>query len=215
MSHITKEEHLSALLDDEAGSFEQHRICDQLLTDDELQDKLASYALIGEAMRGRSSINVGAASPSFLSGIQDAIAGEAPLVSTANSADTDTIKAPSKKRALPKQAVGYAIAASVAAVAAVGFQNYTATPQSVPSVATATLNKTAVPSTQSTNIDVAAVTPVVKKAAKTDYFVTTSFEAPDAKTRGMMNKYVAHHLRYASSSTLMPRVRAVSYSTDF
>ena len=226
MSHITKEEYLSAFVDGEAGSFEQHRICDELTTDDAMREKLASFALIGETIRNRSQSEVEVASPSFLSGIQDAIADDEPYQSIQND-DTvvslDAIRA-KKKRIFPKQAVGYAVAASVAAVAAISFQNYTNSfDKSQPQLAsTATVQQ---PVNQSSLIAVMpsvkiaaekATNAVAKKAAvKEDYLLATSFRAPDAQMKGMMDKYVAHHLQYASSSTLMPRVRAVSYSTDF
>ena len=77
MSHITKEEYLSAFLDGEAGSFEQQRLCDQLESDDPMREKLASFALIGEAVRNQSQPVQVLASGSFLKGIQDAIVDDA------------------------------------------------------------------------------------------------------------------------------------------
>lgn len=221
MSHITKEEYLSAFVDGEAGSFEQHRICDQLATDEVMRDKFSSFSLIGEAMRNHTQTKAIIASPSFLSGIQDGIAGDEPLAFTPDDSTIISLGAAKakKKRALPKQAFGYAVAASVAAVAAISFQNYTSTPEMGQQIAKAAIeaevpvNKIQV-STIIPNLKPLKANPV-KAAVQNDYLIATSFKAPDAKTRGLMNKYVAHHLQYASSSTLMPRVRAVSYSTDF
>lgn len=207
MSHTTKEEYLSAFVDGEAGSFEQHRICDQLLTDDVMREKLSNFALIGEAVRNRSQDEACVATASFLSGIQTAIADDKLEAFSDESltAEPQTITK-KKKRLFPKQSFGYAVAASVAAVAAISFQNY------MGSTTDNTINTASV----SEQVRVSSILPSVKSTkAQDSYLMATSYKVPDAKTRGQMNKYVAHHLKYASSSTLMPRVRAVSYSTDF
>ena len=218
MSHITKEEYLSAFVDGEAGSFEQHRICDQLLTDEAMREKLSSFALIGEAVRNRSQSETTVAGASFLSGIQNALADEEALsVISDEPSEAAQIIAPKKKRLFPKQTLGYAMAASVAAVAAISFQSYvnTSNPGSQTEMASAVASVEKVrTSSVLPSVRPSLVKPV-KSSDQESYFVATSFKDPDAKTRGLINKYVAHHLQYASSSTLMPRVRAVSYTTGF
>ena len=211
MSHITKEEYLSAFLDGEAGSFEQQRLCDQLESDDLMRDKLASFALIGEAVRNQSQSTQALASGSFLKGIQDAIVDEAvPEQDIVDESATVIPANVAKRRIFPKQAAGYAIAASVAAVAAISIQNYFS--GSTPDM---------VASTPVVNSAPAEVKPAVMTASLGTNAVyqpkveTISYRLPDAETRGIINKYVAHHLQYASSTTLMPSVRAVSYSTDY
>jgi len=219
MSHITKEEYLSAYLDGEAGSFEEHRLSDQLDGDDLLRDKLRDYALIGEAMRHESQpLPVG---NTFLSGIQDAIKDDiidqpsdttfpqhdldqsSPVISPNTAPANDTWR-------LSPQIVGYAAVASVAAVAALSLQNMldnngamqVNTLASAPAaVVSEPVVETQKPVVQTT---VAAV------AASSD-----KYSIPDAKTRSMMAQLAQHHLQYASSSTLMPWVRTVSYSTDY
>jgi len=225
MNHITKEEYLSAFVDGEAGSFEEHQICDQLLEDELMRKKLSSFALIGESIRDRSQEDVGIANPAFLSSIQHAIADDEPLASSQSDSTLISLDAAraKKKRRLPKQAFGYAVAASVAAVAAISFQNFIASSnQQDQQIADASLSESAERVKASTIMPTvnptAAKTPAIKPAKTApdkDYFIATAYKAPDPETRGMMDKYVAHHLQYASSSTLMPRVRAVSYSTDF
>jgi len=211
MSHVTKEEYLSAFVDGEAGSFEQHRLCDQLQTDQEMRDKLCSFSLIGEAMRNQSQSVALTADTSFLSGITDAIADDEPL----SSSPEVTTKS---KSIFNKPVIGYAVAASVAAVAAISFQNYLNTSgESAVTMTDATVNSDI---KQPEAVMVSSVLPTARtsapaRASNDDFLIGTAYKAPDAKTRGLMNKYVAHHLQYASSSTLMPRVRAVSYSTDF
>ena len=224
MSHITKEEYLSAFVDGEAGSFEEHRICDELLTDEMMREKLSSFSLIGELIRDRSQTDASIATPAFLSGIQSAIENDEPSEvieydSTVINLDTARTK---KKRSLPKQTLGYAVAASVAAVAAISFQNYNSSTVTDKQIVNASVSNSAEKLNSSTilpnvkpEITKASTTKAAKVATKKDFLIATSYRAPDAKTRGLMNKYVAHHLNYASSSTLMPRVRAVSYSTDF
>jgi len=64
-------EHLSALLDDEAGSFEQRRVLDELGSDEDLRQKLSSYALIGEVMR--TAETTATANSDFLAGIHSKI----------------------------------------------------------------------------------------------------------------------------------------------
>jgi len=222
MSHITKEEYLSAFVDGEAGSFEQHRICDQLLTDEAMREKLSSFALIGEAVRNRSQDGASVASASFLSGIQDSIANEQPLTVEVDEPEILEKNAilPKKKRLLPKQTLGYAVAASVAAVAAISFQNYINTPNQGEQFAEASAVKPVEKVVRTSSIIPAVAQTTNSKATKKpnsddSYFIAASFKAPDVKTRDMIDKYVAHHLQYASTSTLMPRVRAVSYKTDF
>jgi negative regulator of sigma E activity len=220
MSHITKEEYLSAFVDGEAGSFEQHRICDQLLTDEAMRDKLTSFALIGEAIRNRAQDEASVAGASFLSGIQDAIANEKPLSVVAEETVVgESTIFPKKKRFIPKQAAGYAIAASVAAVAAISFQNYINTPNQSDQFATASavqpVENTLRTSSMLPSVQTASIKPAKKANSDNSYFMAASYKAPDVKTRDMIDKYVAHHLQYASTSTLMPRVRAVSYKTDF
>ena len=219
MIHITKEEYLSAFVDGEAGSFEQHRICDQLRTDGAMREKLSNFALIGESVRNDRQVEAAIAGTSFLSGIQGALADDEPLVIVFDEISLMAKDAiiPKRKRIFPKQALGYAVAASVAAVAAISFQNYIVTSPENGQVQTASVTNSAVQVSTSSifpSVKYFGVKPT-KSNSQDDYFIVTSYKAPDAKTRGLMNKYVAHHLKYASSSNLMPSVRAVSYSTDF
>ena len=211
MSHITKEEYLSAFLDGEAGSFEQQRLCDQLESDDLMRDKLASFALIGEAVRNQSQSTQELAGGSFLKGIQDAIVDE--TIPKNDIVDEPVTVIPAnvaKRRIFPKQAAGYALAASVAAVAAISIQNYFSggSPDMVASSPVISN-----PVDVNTAVMTASMAPSL--APQPPKVEVVSYQQPDAETRGIINKYVAHHLQYASSTTLMPSVRAVSYSTDF
>lgn len=209
MSHITKEEYLSAFLDGESGSFEQQRLSDQLGTDDLMQDKLSSFALIGESMRNQAQPAI--IGSSFLAGIQDAIVDDECTVNSSLGMPSEQVsEVIDKKRFIPRQALGYAVAASFAAVAAVSLQNYLA-PVSV-DVMVAEAELTNERQAASTDVAVMAAAMVSTSQPATQ---AVSYSVPDAKTRGLLNQYVAHHFQYASTNTMMPRVRAVSYSTDF
>lgn len=214
MSHITKEEYLSAFLDGEAGSFEQQRLCDQLESDELMRDKLASFALIGEAVRNQSQSKQVLASDSFLKGIQGVIGDEVvPSHETMDEAPVIIPPKVAKRRLFPKQTVGYAMAASVAAIAAISVQNYFSG-ESTEMLASAPVSNTSVSNPANLKAAVMAASVSVKPALQA-VAESYTYRQPDAQTRGMINKYVAHHLQYASSTTLMPGVRAVSYSTDF
>jgi len=209
MSHITKEEYLSAFVDGESGSFEQQRLSDQLGTDDLMQEKLSNFALIGESMRNQSQPLT--ADSSFLAGIQDAIAeDECVVVEDLKAPIAEASETIEKKRLIPRQTFGYAVAASVAAVAAVSLQNYL-TPVSNEMIA----SKAEPVAEQVAAINSMPVMTAAMVSEPAPVAETVSYSVPDAEMRGLMNQYVAHHLQYASTSTLMPRVRAVSYSTDF
>ncbi|SIT65903.1 sigma-E factor negative regulatory protein RseA [Ectothiorhodosinus mongolicus] len=49
---VSKEERLSALIDGEAGAFEQRRLMDELQHDAELRGRYSRYHLMGDVMRG-------------------------------------------------------------------------------------------------------------------------------------------------------------------
>ncbi len=70
----TQAEYLSAFLDDEAGTFEQRRMLDDVQKDNSLQQKVAHFSLIGEAMRNENSCVIVQAN--FLTGIHDQLEDE-------------------------------------------------------------------------------------------------------------------------------------------
>jgi len=219
MSHITKEEYLSAFLDGEAGSFEQQRLCDQLESDDVMRNKLSSYALIGEVVRSQSQSETLLVGESFLAGIQDAIAEDEvlPEQPVAEEAAVVIPAKVSRPSLFPKQIVGYAVAASVAAIATMSLQNYFKHEASQPMQTAVMVPADSVPVSADASVVNAAlgiqpVKPVMPQQRSVEPVV---YSAPDAATRDMLNRYIEHHLQYASSSTLMPGVRAVSYSTDY
>ena len=185
--NITKIEYLSALLDDEVGSFEQKRILSELQKDHVMRDKVASFSLIGEAMRNDQSTC--AVKADFLSGIQDKIADE-PMYN-----DVKTIspqlngKGDSKTSFLSKPIVNMSLAAGLGAVAMLGFNMLNPAPL---------LQQVSAPESS----DMIATTEEVNYVH-------------DEAWRERLRSYVNQHAKYASTSAIIPSVRAISYSTTY
>ncbi len=217
---VTLAEHLSALLDDEAGGFEQKRVLDELKTDPALAKKLAHFALIKETLHSGEAAHVYAGA-SFLEGIHNKLEAEPEFTSHAldeatSSTDTDTKKSNGWLRPVG----GFAMAASVAALAVIGFQNYVGNPQSVDSIAVEMVAKTGlgtrVTKNQLTqaemdNAVLATANPDVT-TDQTKQLDTPDYRQADARTRSLLKRYVDSHMQYASTSAFVPSVRVIAYS---
>jgi len=229
-------EHLSALLDDEVGSFEQKRVLNELSSDDAMRDKLARYSLIGETLRsGRSAVTADA---SFLAGIQDQLTSEPAYSETVLQ---DQLQARAQKQdnsakndgSWLRPVGGFAMAASVAALAVIGFQNYIANPDSAKPttemVATNAIQSdkaSAVIVTNNTNADAnvskenltqaemesAVVVPADKLVAKNTTSSNNDYAHADLQTRNLLKRYVDSHMQYASTTAFVPSVRVIAYS---
>ncbi len=192
-------EYLSAFLDDEAGAFEQRRMLDEVQKDKDLQQKVANFSLIGEAMRNeQASVTV---QPNFLMGIHEQLEaepeyGQVHLKEAANE--------PVSRNWL-RPVTGMALAASLAAVAVVGINMKQS--QNTPSFDAA---KMALVAEQPTETAKTTMPPIVVASNK-----ATQFEAIDAKWRNRLKGYVNNHAKYASTSAIMPSVRAASYAANF
>lgn len=206
----TQAEYLSALLDDEAGTFEKKRLLDDVQNDEKLQQKVAHYSLIGEVMRNeQNSVTIGS---NFLSGIHDRLQSEP----TYNKVQ---VKAAANQPSWLKPMIGGALAASLAAVIVVGMtfertgetglqniQNMQMALQSTPEpLADSGASKT------TTEAKAHAEQTLPLSVATADQ----SFELPDAVWRKRLKSYVNSHVKYASTSAIMPSVRAVSYASNF
>ena len=232
-TNVSLNEHLSALLDGEAGSFEQRRVLDELTTskssiaNKELCEKLASYSLIGESMRSASSADATMITgSSFLAGIHDRIDAE-PEYHQIQLQDTATSEA--KNSSWLRPIGGFALAASVAAIAVIGVQNYQQNPAQVPVVASA-LSTDAPAAPQKTQLSVAAMksatvvsaAELVEKAGKAEKeiaMVETKratgdklYRRADARTRALLKRYIDSHMQFASNPTFVPSVRVIAYS---
>jgi len=232
---VSLNEHLSALLDDEAGSFEQRRLLDELTSTDseannELRDKLASYSLIGESMRSASAPDTTViTSGSFLAGIHEQIEAEEQFDSI-QLEEAKPVAANSSSWLKP--AGGFAVAASVAAMAVIGVQNYQQSNSlgQPPVIASNTIIEAPAiaPKEQLSvaEMDSATVVSAADIIQKTDENsiamanVKDSVEAAidkeyshaDARTRSLLKRYVDSHIQFATHSTFVPSVRVIAYS---
>lgn len=214
---ISMNEHLSAVLDDEAGSFEQRRVLDELKTDSALADKLSAYSLIGETMRAndvdKPAIALGS---SFLAGIHDQIdkddAYSEVVVTEPRAVNGATIGASAASKSWLRPVGGFAVAASVAVVAFMGLQQYqqlNPQPQNTDMVAT----KSSVTPVQTTPVDemnTAIRLPKNTMIAKQD----DQYIEADTQTRSLLKRYVDSHMQYASTSAFVPSVRTIAYTDN-
>ncbi len=206
-------EHLSALLDDEAGSFEQRRVLDELKTDQDLSSKLSSFALIGESMRAETSqVTV---PTNFLSSIHEKIDAE-PEFHQVHLENTQSEKS---NNSWLRPIGGFAMAASVAAIAVLGIQNYQKTSDPLISQGSIISQKQSSPSSpmkkQLSKMEMASATIVSATDMVAVNDVTKSsndYVEADAKTRSFLKRYVDSHMQHASTSSFVPSVRVIAYA---
>jgi sigma-E factor negative regulatory protein RseA len=219
---ISLAEHLSTVLDDEAGSFEQRRVLDELTSgadiDNDLSQKLSHYALIGESMRSTNPSTI--AGPSFLAGIHEQIASEEDeyndvQVSDSKSAnDATNPQSSSSQKSKMRPIGGFALAASFAAIAVMGVQNYqlsnqvdeqsaiiiaaaqTLQEETQMAVATSPVLDVMPADIQKTNVN--DVDKASKQVSKQEYRLA------NLHARSFLKRYVDSHVQYASRSTFVP-----------
>jgi len=197
-------EHLSALYDNEAGSFEQRRVLDELGSSEDLRQKLSSYALIGEVMRTTEVTTT--ADSSFLAGIHSQIESDeeyhqVKLEKTAATSANDD------HATWLKPVGGFSLAASVVAVAFFGFQNFQ---QNNANVIDRSLQASANSTADLSKEKMATAT--VIPASQMDTVVVNDYQQADARTRMLLKRYVDSHMQYASNSAFFPSVRVIAYA---
>lgn len=208
--NTSKEEFLSALLDDEAGDFERRRLLNELKHDDELGQTLSRYALIGEVMRAGQGQRISSGA-SLLDRIHDELDDEPSYneVAVEMPANQPVAIAPPVVR----NGWGVAIAATIAAVA-MGGMLFVQHPDrsNGPIVAGAPV----APAVQS-------VAALPANETTTQVAVTTEVDTDsrirqigriDSQTRDILKQYVAQHVKYASTTAIAPSIRAVSYGNE-
>ena len=218
-SPISINEHLSALLDDEAGSFEERRVLDELKVDQKLSQRLSTYALIGETMRtGDVEKPVLSLGSGFLDSIHEKIALEDEFNEVIIGTDVKSNKvANSKTETSPiswlRPVGGFAVAASVGALAFMGLQNMglLSNPNSQPDGIVNTSAPTAivqsVPVSESIDETNTAGDSIIVE--NNDQYVDA-----DAQTRLMLKRYVDSHMQYATTSAFVPSVRVIAYTDN-
>lgn len=201
-SPVSLTEHLSALLDNEAGSFEQRRVLDELESNSDLREKLSSYALIGEAMRTTEATVT--ADSGFLAGIHSQIESEdeyhhIQLDKAANDKHSSSWLRP---------VGGFALAASVAAVAFFGFQNFQQNNSNIIDAGLTTAENTA-PSSSDLTEEKMATASVAQMDSENRVNV---YQQADVRTRMLLKRYVDSHMQYASNTAFVPSVRVIAYT---
>jgi len=217
-------EYLSAVLDDESGSFEQKRVLDELSSNQILRDKMSHFALIGEAMRSAETDNQTIPmGNSFLAGIQDQIKTEETYHDVV--ADIPGNVQTKTKNSWLRPAGGFAMAASLAALAVIGVQNFQSQGLSNQQTITSAeipqdqlndgqmANAISVPANEiSENSDSKEL--AFSKLDVNDTEPKDIYKQANAKTRSLLKRYVDSHMEYASTVAFAPSVRVIAY-TDY
>ena len=214
-SPISINEHLSALLDDEAGSFEERRVLDELKTDQALTKKLSSFALIGETMRTADSEKPALALGSgFLDSIHEQIAheddfNEVIVGAALNVTQTSSTQTSASPLSWLRPVGGFAVAASFGALAFMGLQNVgvITNPESQPSGIVTNSAPTAIAQSSSLKVPVLAVKEVVSVS-------NDQYADADSQTRSLLKRYVDSHMQYATTSAFVPSVRTIAYTDN-
>ena len=210
-------EYLSALLDDEVGEFEQKRVLDELKSNDSLCDKLSTYALIGETMRSsdmeKPMLNLDS---NFLAGIHSKLDEEEQYNDVQlNQSIANNQSANSQSWLKPFG--GFAMAASVAAIAILGVQNYQLSGVLNQNIITenSQRSKTMIAQKdQSIENDVAATATSPVTPNKEPMVATQEYGQADTQTRSLLKRYVDSHMQYASTAAFVPSVRVIAYTDN-
>ena len=197
--NTSKTEFLSALLDDEAGEFEQRRLLNELNKDAELGQTLSRYALIGEAMRAGNSGQRMGSGMSLLARIQDELETE-PVYAE------NVIPLPVAKPKYSYKTLGMGMAAAISAIALGGVLWLQQPGGDTQSLATA----------PATSAPAVSTVPAVAALPVTDNVDARIQQVGriDPQTRDILKQYVAQHVKYASTTAIAPSIRAVSYANE-
>lgn len=183
----SKEERLSALMDGEVSRFEQRRLVDELLNNDEDQARWSRAHLIGDAIRGELPERV---SLDLAARISAQIEDEAPLHQSPMAAAPAWIK----------PASGFAVAATVAVVSILGLQSMVGYEQG-PAGAQPLAASAPRPAAPQANFRLAS-TPA--PAA-----IQEGVSSEEVQRR--INRYLVNHSEYATRPGVLPYARIVGY----
>lgn len=186
---VSKDEHLSALVDDEAGGFERRRLTDELIHNAEDRARWSRYHLIGDVMRGEAPVMLDSG---FAARISAAIAEE----------EMEAAPAALQARRLTRPVVGFAMAASVAVATVLGVQGLMGPEQTPGSGATLSAQApTAAPE-------------AVRQVAVTRVPVDAQAAGDARRTTVNLNNYIVRHTEYASQHSMLPQARVVGYTVQ-
>ncbi len=187
----TGQELLSRILDEDVSEFETQRILKEMKADGELRLKLHRYSLIGHAVRSELPAQV---KQSFVDDVMNKLANEE--MSTPEFDEVvDQVKVVNDNGRF-KTALGLAIAASVAVVSFVSFQNYVQNKNDVTPAAIVA--------------DRVVEESDIQRVSSQDVqnFITN----PEAAAS--FNSYIMNHTEYASPRVAVPHVRIVGYGEE-
>lgn len=181
---VSKNERLSAMVDDESHSFELKRISDELLQNPDDLARWERYHLIGDAMRGHSNLRL---EQNFAYQIMERI----------NDEPAYQIKARPFRLRHAKPVLGFGMAAAVAVAVLVGMQNFLDShilqPVITPSMAEIQ---------RSDEFATVRMSPPPSSSSEEN-----SLSVPDAR----FNTYIINHAEHTGGRGIMPYVRIVGY----
>jgi sigma-E factor negative regulatory protein RseA len=193
---ITKNERLSALVDNEAEGFEARRLLDELGRSEQDMALWERYHLIGDAVRGGLTR---AARPGFADSVMARIADEPMPVRSAGT----------PVRGLVRPVAGLALAASVAVAVLVGVVNFSGSPEmAVPSVADAQA-----PATQTASRAMPVAEVVAGGVPADGMSRSGSDRLPMDSPEARLHSFIVNHAEHGAGRGLMPYVRVVGYET--
>ncbi|MGB0845156.1 MAG: sigma-E factor negative regulatory protein [Thiolinea sp.] len=221
--NTSKNEFLSAFLDDEAGEFERRRLLDELNRDDELGQTLSRYALVGEVMRGKQASMAGD-KQQFLSGIHAALEDEPEYSETVVQFADESVAA--NDRQWRKSAMPFAMAASVAVAAIAGVLLLQSGETPVVDNGNIAANETQAAVSRPVQLSNATEPKAVAKPVTSSDAVGTertlnladssrirqSNKHLDWQTRDALKQYVTLHMQHRANNGIVPSIQAVSYS---
>lgn len=182
------QELLSRILDEDVSEFETQRILKEMQSDNELRVKLHRYNLIGHAMRNELPKQI---DQNFVHNVMSRLDDEDMDVPELNV----VIKS-EKDSGRFKTAIGLAIAASVAVVSFVSFQNYMQTKNEITPAAVVA--------------DRVVEESDIQRVSSED--LQNFISNPEAAAS--FNSYIMNHAEYASPRVSVPHVRIVGYGKD-
>jgi len=189
----TSQELLSRVLDEDVSEFETQRILKEMKSNDGLRSTLHRFNIIGHAMRDELPKQI---NTNFVHNVMSKLTDEemsAPEFNEDKELEKDNH---AKDSGRFKTAIGLAIAASVAVVSFVSFQNYV-----------------------QTNNETTPTAIVADRVVEESDIQRVSSEdlqnfISNPKAAASFNSYIMNHAEYASPRVSVPHVRIVGYGKD-
>ncbi len=187
------QELLSRVLDEDISEFETQRILKEMKSNDELRSTLYRYNVIGYAIRDELPKQINS---NFVHNVMSKLTDEEMSVPEFNGDNEIEKENHAKDAGRFKTAIGLAIAASVAVISFVSFQNYVQTN-----------NET---TTTAIVADRVVEESDIQRVSSED--LQNFISNPEAAAS--FNSYIMNHAEYASPRVSVPHVRIVGYGKD-